>query len=172
MLDTMTLTKVVGGFCGAFLVYLLGGWVGESLYHTGGGHGAHAEQAYVIDTGADEGGEAEEEVVDFGALLAEADAGKGEKVFGKCKACHKVDGTDGTGPHLNGVVDRGIGSVAGFAYSDVLAGKAGEAWTPDNLNAFLESPKGWAPGTKMGFAGLKKIGDRADVVAYLQSVGG
>ncbi|MCA8884680.1 MAG: cytochrome c family protein [Rhodobacteraceae bacterium] len=172
MLDTMTLTKVVGALCGAFLVFLLSGWVGESLFHIGGGHGGEHAQAYVIETASAEGGAAEEEVVDFGAILAAADPAKGEKVFGKCKACHKVDGTDGTGPHLNGVVERGIGTVAGFAYSDVLSGKAGEAWTPDNLNAFLENPKGWAPGTKMGFAGLKKITDRADVVSYLQSTGG
>lgn len=170
MLDTMTMTKVVGASCGALLVYLLGGWVGESLYHTGGGHGDHHEQAYSIDTGADDSnGAAEEEQVDFGALLASADAAKGERVFGKCKACHKLDGTDGTGPHLNGVVDRGIASVGGFAYSDVLAGKSGDAWSAENLNAFLESPRGWAPGTKMSFAGLKKIDDRANLVAYLQS---
>ena len=173
MLDTMTMTKVVGAFCGAFLVYLLGGWVGESLFHTGGGHGDHHEQAYVIDTGADDhGGDEEEEAVDFAALVAEADAEKGAKVFGKCKACHKLDGTDGTGPHLDGVVDLQIAGVAGFGYSGILTEKSGETWTAENLDAFLASPKGWAPGTKMSFAGLKKITDRANLVAYLQTTGG
>ena len=66
----------------------------------------------------------------------------GERVFGKCKACHKLDGTNGTGPHLNGVVGREIAAVDGFAYSDALAGMSGDQWTPENLNGFLENPKG------------------------------
>ena len=57
MFDTMTFTKILGGFCGALLVFLLGGWAAESLYHTGGGHGDGHEPANVIDTGEDEGGE-------------------------------------------------------------------------------------------------------------------
>ena len=49
MFDTMTMTKAVGGFCGTFLVFLLGGWAAEEIYHSGGGgHGDHHEQAYVI----------------------------------------------------------------------------------------------------------------------------
>ena len=170
MLDTMTATKIVGAFCGSLLILLLGGWVGEILFSTGGGHGDHAQQAYVIET--DDGGEAaaEEETVDFVALVAEGDVAKGEKAFGKCKACHKLDGTDGTGPHLNGVVDRAIGSIGGFAYSEVLAGKTAEVWDADNLSGFIENPKKWAPGTKMAFSGMKKVTDRANLVAYLQTV--
>lgn len=173
MFDTMIFTKVLGGFCGALLIYLLGAWAAESLFHIGGGHGDHHEQAYVIDTGGDDGAAAEaEEEVDFVAMVAEADAGKGEKVWGKCKACHKLDGTDGTGPHLNGVVNREKAAIAGFGYSDVLMSMAGDSWTPDNLNGFLENPKGYAPGTKMGFAGLKKLKDRANLVAYLETTDG
>lgn len=172
MFDTMTMTKAVAGVCGALLVYLLGNWAADGVYAMGaGGHGAEGElaQAYTIDTGAGEAPAegAGEATVDFAALLAAADAAAGEKVFGKCKACHKMDGTDGTGPHLNGVVDRAKASVAGFGYSEALAGMAAEAWTPDNLNAFLENPKGYAPGTKMSFAGLPKPEDRANVIAYL-----
>ena len=51
MFDTMTMTKIVGGFCGSLLVFMLGNWVAESLYHTGGGHGKEEHAAYVIDTG-------------------------------------------------------------------------------------------------------------------------
>jgi len=68
-------------------------------------------------------------------------------------------------------VDRAIGGVDGFGYSDVLA-SSDEAWTIENLQAFLEDPKGWAPGTKMSFSGLKKPDDRADLIAYLQTIGG
>ncbi len=167
MFDTMTFTKVAAGLCGTFLVFLLGGWAGELLYSTGGGHGEGHEQAYVIDTGGDDSGEPEEQV-DFATLLASADAGKGERVFGKCKACHKLDGSNGTGPHLDGVVGRAIGGVDGFAYSDPVAGHGGD-WTPENLDHWLENPKDFIAGNKMAFAGLKKAEDRANVIAYLQT---
>ncbi|MCY1128277.1 cytochrome c family protein [Frigidibacter sp. RF13] len=175
MFDTMTVTKAGGALCGAFLIFLLGKWAAESLYHTGvEGHGGEeVAQAYSIDTGAEGGGEGEaaEAGPDFATVFAAADAAAGEKVFGKCKACHKVDGTNGTGPHLDGVVGRGIGSVADFGFSDALKGLGGN-WEPERLNEFLASPKGYAPGTKMAFAGLPKIEDRANLIAYLQGLGG
>jgi cytochrome c len=166
MFDTMTLTKVVGAACGSLLIFMLGGWAAEVLYSTGSGHEG-GEQAYVIDTGTTEDAAPEEEGVPFAELLASADPAAGATVFNKCKACHKVDGTDGTGPHVNGVVDRLKASVPGFAYSEVLVSMAADAWTPENLNGFLENPKGYAPGTKMSFAGLKKPEDRANVIAWL-----
>ncbi|OSP56751.1 cytochrome c family protein [Pseudoruegeria sp. SK021] len=168
MLDTMTVTKVVAALCGSLLVFLLGGWVGQSLFTIGGGHGDHV-QAYLIDTGDENGAETAEEEVDFAALVAAADVEGGARVFGKCAACHKVNGENATGPHLDGVVGRHIGSVGDFAYSDALADLSAETWTPEHLSDFLENPKGWAKGTKMSFAGLKKDSDRADVVAYLIS---
>ncbi|QDC08324.1 cytochrome c family protein [Oceanicola sp. D3] len=174
MFDTMTMVKAFGWLCGALLIYLLINWAGESLYAMdAGGHGEEGEehpQGYAIaveDTG---GGDAAEEDSgpSFEEVFAAADAGKGERVFGKCKACHKLDGTDGTGPHLNGVVGRAIGGVDGFGYSDVMASHGGE-WTPEVLSEFLANPKGYMSGTKMSFAGLRKIEDRANVIAYLQA---
>lgn len=173
MFDTMKMTKVLGAVCGSLLILLLGKWAAETLYHTGpSGEGeAEAAQAYVIATGEEEASEgAAEEGPPFAEVLAAADVGAGEKVFAKCKACHKVDGTDGVGPHLNGVVDRTKASIAGFAYSDALVAMAPDAWTSDNLNGFLTNPKTYAPGTKMGFAGLAKVEDRANVIAYLASL--
>jgi len=169
MLDTMTFTKVLGAVCGSLLVFLLGGWAAETLYHTGGGHG-DVTQAYVIDTGAEETTEAAEEGPDFATLLAAADAAAGEKVFAKCKACHKVDGSNGTGPYLNAVVDRAKASATGFGYSAALTGMASDTWTAENLNAFLTNPKTYAPGNKMSFAGLPKPTDRANLIAYLASL--
>ena len=176
-MDTMELTKIVGSICGALLALLLVAWGAETLYHVGGdghgdGHGGEAKVAYVIeveeDAGADSG---DADVVPFADLLAAADIGKGEKVFGKCKACHKLeDGANGTGPHLYAVVDRAIGGIDGYSYSGVLAGLGG-AWTVDELNAFLESPKKYAKGTKMSFNGLKKPTDRANLIAYLGTIG-
>jgi cytochrome c len=173
MFDTMTMTKAVGAVCGSLLVFLLAGWAASSLYTVGhGGHGGdELAQAYTIDTG-EAGGAAEavEEGPDFATLLASADASAGVAVFRKCSACHKMDGTDGVGPHLNGIVDRAKASVAGFSYSEALVGMASEAWTPENIAAFVENPKKYAPGTKMAFAGLPKAEDRANLVAYLASV--
>lgn len=168
MFDTMTITKVLGAGCGSLLVFLLGSWAAETVYHSAeGGHGEEA-QAYVIDTGAsEEAAEGEAPAEDFSVVLAAADAAAGEKVFAKCKACHKVDGTDGTGPHLNGIVGKAKAAVPGFPYSETLVGMAADTWTPENLNAFLQNPKGYAPGTKMSFAGLPKIEDRANVIAWL-----
>ncbi|MFY0692882.1 MAG: cytochrome c family protein [Paracoccaceae bacterium] len=175
MFDTMTFTKILGAFCGTLLIFLLGNWASELIYHGGeGGHGkGEHKQAYVIEV---EGGSGAEEVAeveeDFMAIMASADAGKGEKVFSKCKACHKLeDGAKGTGPHLYGLVDRPISSVDGFGYSGALVTQ-GDVWSVEALNGFLENPKGWAPGTKMSFAGLKKATDRANLIAYLQTIGG
>ena len=170
-MDTMETTKIVAGAVGALLLFTGMNFVGELVYFGAGGHDGEEHYAYAGDVEQDTGGAEPEEQIDFGALMAEADAASGEKVFGKCKACHKLDGKDGVGPHLDGVVGREIAAVAGFSYSDVLAGKDGQ-WAPETLQAFLQNPKGWAPGTKMSFAGLKKPEDRADVIAYLQSTGG
>jgi cytochrome c len=169
MFDTMTLTKTIGAVCGSLLVFLLTAWAASSLFFSPAGHGGdHAEQAYVIDTGESE---ATEEVADAGPAFAEvyaaASVDEGEKVFAKCRACHKMDGTNGTGPYLNGVVDRAKGAVEGYAFSDALLAVADQAWTPENLEGFLENPRGYMPGTKMAFAGLPKVEDRANLIAWL-----
>lgn len=175
MFDTMKLTKAVGAVCGSLLVFLLAGWAGTSLYTIGhgGGHGEGEEiaQAYSIDTGAEEApAETEEPAVDFATLLASADIAAGETQFRKCSACHKLDGTDGVGPHLNGIVGRNHAAVEGFAYSEANIALSAEPWTPEAIDAFIENPRGYMPGTKMAFAGLPKAEDRANLIAYLASV--
>lgn len=174
MFDTMTFTKIMGGFCGALLVFLLGKWAAEEIYAMGDhGYGEHSP-AYVIDTGSDDAAEEEEEeVVTLASLYPDADPSAGERVFNKCAACHKAeDGANGVGPHLYGVVGRDIGSVDDYgSYSGAL-NEAADVWTPENLYAFLEDPSGWAPGTSMGYAGLKKPEDRANVIAYMDMTDG
>lgn len=172
MFDTMTITKTLGALCGALLIFLLGLWGADVLYSMGGGHGDHAEQAYVIEVeGADDHGEEEAEAEPtIEELIAAADLGKGAKVFGKCKACHKLEkGANATGPYLFGVVGRDVGTAEGFGYSGSLVAVA-DVWTPENLDHFLEKPKTFAPGTSMSFAGLKKASDRANLIAYLDSL--
>jgi cytochrome c len=173
MFDTMTLTKIVGGVCGALLIFLFGNWAANSIY--GFGEVSHEEGATLAYSVA--GAEAEGEATDgdaaaepdFAVVFAAADVAAGEKAFSKCKACHKIDGSNGTGPHLNGVVGRARGGVEGFKYSDaMLADKS--PWAPELIYAFLKNPKEYVPGTKMGFAGIAKPEDRANVVAYLASL--
>ena len=102
--------------------------------------------------------------------LAKADVAKGEQVFNKCMACHNdlKGGPNQTGPNLWGVVGAPIGEGRGFAFSDVLSKKGG-TWDWDNLSQWLTSPRAFAPGTKMSFAGLSNPQDRADVIAFLNA---
>ena len=116
----------------------------------------------------------EEAGPDLGTLLASADAAAGEKIFAKCTACHTIDqgGANGIGPNLYGVMGTAIGShAAGFAYSSALTDKGGQ-WTWENMNEWLKSPRGFAAGTKMSFAGLSKPEDRANVMEFMATYGG
>ena len=104
-------------------------------------------------------------------VMAEGDAGAGENVFKKCKACHAVgdDAKNKSGPILNGIVGATAGAVEGFKYSKAIMAKneEGFVWDEESLAEFLEKPKKYLPKTKMAFAGLKKEEDRANVIAYL-----
>ena len=106
-------------------------------------------------------------------LLASADAAKGEGVFKKCMACHTIaqGGANGIGPNLFGIMGKPVGKhAAGFAYSADLAGKGGN-WDFAAMNEWLTSPKKFAAGTKMTFAGLTSGEDRANLMAYLNAQG-
>lgn len=168
MLDTMTFTKAAAGLFGALLVFLLGSWAGQELYSVD----SHGEQSYVIDTGADEAAEEEVAEVDFATVYAAAEADKGARLFRQCSACHKLEaGANGTGPYLYGIVGRAKAAADGFGYSDALASMGGD-WTPENLSGFLESPRNYAPGTSMSYSGMRKVEDRANLIAYLATIGG
>ena len=164
-MDTMTLTKIAAGVLGAWLVLLLAKWGGQELYHAD----AHGEASYVIEVAeAAPTGEAE---VPFVEYLANADVEKGMKVFKKCTSCHKIEegAAGGSGPVLYGVIGRDIASLDSFVYSGALTALDG-LWDAEALNGFLTKPSAYAKGTTMGFNGLKKPQDRADVIAYLDSL--
>lgn len=166
-MDTMTTTKVAAALCGSLLVLLLAKWMATELYHVGG----NGEQAYIIEVEPSDDGEGVTGgEVSFEDMLAMADVSKGSKVFKKCSACHKLeDGANSTGPFLYGVVGRSVGQAPGFGYSATLSELGGD-WTPERIDQFLAKPSGFAKGTTMGFAGLKKPQDRANVIAYLDSL--
>ena len=123
----------------------------------------------VVEEGADGAAAAIEPIE---ARMQTAEEAKGEQVFKKCTACHNVDngGANALGPNLWGVVGKPHATHPGFAYSDALKGVPG-SWDFKALDAWLASPKKYAPGTKMTFAGLSDPMDRANVIAFLNSHG-
>jgi cytochrome c len=107
-------------------------------------------------------------VIAGGVAHADGDAAAGQKVFAKCKACHNADSDKNKiGPSLMGVVGRHAGTYDGFNYSAAMKGED-ITWTPENLDKYLADPKGFVPGNKMAFIGLKKEDDRKNVIAYLE----
>jgi cytochrome c len=101
--------------------------------------------------------------------LPPGDPAQGEKIYERCFACHAID-RDRTGPRHAGLFGRVAGSVPNFPYSAAMkkAGNNGLVWNEDTLNAFLESPTTYIPGTRMGYAGIKDAQERADLIAYLK----
>lgn len=104
-------------------------------------------------------------------LLASADVKAGEAQSKKCMACHTLTkgGPNRVGPNLWNIVGNKHAHAEGFAYSNAIKEKPGE-WNYEELNHFIASPKTYAPGTKMGFAGISKVSDRAALIAYLRTL--
>ena len=156
---------VLAGCFAALGLTIVGGMIYES--------GEPKKEGYPVEgvaEGGDSGGAAE---VPIASLLPTADAAKGAEVFKKCAACHTANqgGANGIGPNLYGIVgDEEAAGRGGFAFSDALKSHGGK-WTFDELNAWLTSPRKYAPGTKMTFAGLSDPKQRADVILYLNQQG-
>lgn len=101
---------------------------------------------------------------------ADGDAAAGQKTFAQCRACHSVDaGKNGLGPSLNGVVGRKAASAEGFKTYSPAMQNSGITWTEENLKKYIADPKGFVPGNRMVFVGLKKPEDVDNVIAYLKT---
>lgn len=166
----------VGALLGTIFVLMSVSIASEGIFHSEApekeGFAIVAEEAPAAGGGA---GEAAAAAVPIAKLLASADAKAGETVFKKCQACHDATkgGPNKVGPNLFGVVDRPIASHEGFAYSSAMkdfSKGSSEKWTFDHLNHFLMAPKKYVAGTAMGFAGLPKDTDRANVILYLHTL--
>jgi cytochrome c len=103
-----------------------------------------------------------------GHALADGDAAKGKKVFNKCRTCHNADvEKNKIGPHLVGLFGRQAGAVEDFRYSDAMKESA-IVWDEETLEDYLKDPKGYIPGNKMPFAGIRKDDELDDLIAYLE----
>ncbi|WP_269713747.1 c-type cytochrome [Caulobacter sp. NIBR2454] len=93
----------------------------------------------------------------------------GQRKFALCRSCHTItpNGPNLTGPNLYGVFGRKAGGLEGYTYSEALK-KAGFVWEGSHLDAWLADPRGYMPGTKMTFLGIKDAKDRQDLIAYLK----
>jgi cytochrome c len=166
MFDTMVITKAVAGFCGALLIFLLGTWLADTIYMPYG----PAPVAFAIDiddpdADVDEG---PAEDVDLEQAFAAANPDAGDALWRQCRACHSMEpGVHGVGPSLHGKLGAQIAAVPGFNYSGALQ-QLGDVWTLEALDAFIANPRGAAPGTTMGYAGMRSLEDRMNLIAWIE----
>jgi len=179
MSSNLNMNKAAAAILLAGLIGMFTGKATEFLYEGGPKHpGGHDEEkrgykVEVTETDSAAGGEAKpKEAADLSALYASADVKAGGDYFGKkCAVCHTVEkgGANKVGPHLWGVINRKVASVGDFAYSGGMKTHADRSWNFNEINHFLWGPQKWVPGTLMGFAGIQKDQDRANVIAYINS---
>ncbi|MEX0759904.1 MAG: cytochrome c family protein, partial [Tistlia sp.] len=169
---SLEVNKIAAAGLTAGVVAMLAGFAADLLVHSP----SLEQDAYPIVV-ASSGGEGEAEPAPSGPesvlpLLAQADPANGERLVRACQACHSFDknGANKVGPNLYAVVGAELGHLEDFAYSNAMVERreAGDTWTYENLNHFLENPRDWLPGTKMAYAGMGKVESRADVIAYLR----
>ena len=168
----LEVNKILASIILAILVVTVIGHLGDIIIDVE--HHEMEEAAYKIDvpdTGEVQSGVApKEEIIEpISLLLASASLEKGEKLFKKCSACHNYekDSANKVGPNLWNLINRPKANVEGFAYSKALAEYGGD-WGYEELAEFLYKPKKYIKGTKMNFAGLKKVEDRANLVLFLR----
>jgi len=173
-MDGFEFNKIAGAVLGTGLGIMALGIIAESIY-TPAVPAKPGFEIAVADTGGTGGDGQQATVAPIEVRLQTASADAGAKVATKCKGCHSFDpnGQRGpAGPNLYNVVGAPAAHMEGFPYSPAMQARraSGALWTFGDLDKFLTSPKAFVPGTAMGFAGLPKPEDRANVIAYLRSL--
>lgn len=172
-MDSFELNKIMGAVLGTLLFVMGVGFLAEAIYHPieGRGPGYALPEPEVVAGG--EPAEAAPEIP-LGVLLASASVDRGIAAARKCQSCHNFGEGEPNkqGPYLWGTIGAPKAHAEGFAYSDILLEQRaeGQIWSYENLNAFLTNPRGYAPGTKMTFAGIRSPEERADILAYFQTL--
>ena len=172
-MESLEFNKIAAAILVALLLVVGIGKIGNVLYAPELPEHAAVETSADAHSDADVGGgEHGDMAADLAlpVLLASADLEDGEGQFKKCKSCHTIEsgGSNGTGPNLWGIVGAPKEHIDGFSYSGALAAVGGD-WSFENMDAFLENPKAYAPGTKMTFRGISDAEDRANLIAWLNT---
>ncbi|KKB08189.1 c-type cytochrome [Devosia chinhatensis] len=171
-MDSFELNKILGAVLGTLMFVMGVGFLAEAIYHPieGRGPGYDLPEPEVVASGPVE----EVPAVPLGVLLASASVDRGVAAVRKCQSCHNFGEGEPNkqGPNLYNIVGGPKAHMPDFAYSDILLQQQaeGQVWSYENLDAFLENPRGYAPGTKMAFAGVRSPEERADILAYLQTL--
>jgi cytochrome c len=170
-MDSFELNKILGAILGTCLILLVTSFTAGAIFAPNKPQKPGFEIAVKEEAAA--GGEKAAAVAPepIEKLLQTASVQKGEAAAKKCAACHTFAKGDknGVGPNLYGIIGDHKGEGRGFNFSAAMKAKGGD-WSIDDLNKFIASPKGYVPGTAMGFAGITKDSERADVIAYLNSL--
>lgn len=167
---SLEFNKIAAAVLMAGIIAMFSGFIARLLFHVEPLHENAYSIAGVGEPTAPTGGGAAPAPEPILGLLASADAAKGEATFKKaCTTCHTIEqgGANKIGPNLWSVVGRDVASHEGFAYSSAMQAHEG-SWTYEELSHFLTAPAKHVPGTKMTYAGLKKVQDRADLIAFLR----
>jgi cytochrome c len=173
-MDSFELNKIIGAILGTLLFVMGIGFIAEALYapieDQGQGYALPEPEA----AAGTETAEAAEPTVPLGVLLASASADNGAAAVRKCQGCHTFEqgGANKQGPNLYDIVNRLTGSHEGFTYSDAFNAlrEEGHTWTYEEINNFITNPREYVPGTKMNFPGVRTAEERADILAYMQTL--